>query len=192
MRLGHRADELVGQTPLLDGDDLAIRPGVDFYAGRWWLVHTRSRQEKALAADLDRLGIGYFLPLTPVRRRYGRRVFKLHIPLFPCYLFLCGGGDERYATLMTHRAAQVIEVFDQERFRFELRQIHLLTTSGAPADLYPGLRRGCRCRVTGGSLAGLEGVVLRRRGFCRVYVGVEVLGQSAELEIDPALVEPID
>jgi hypothetical protein len=59
-------------------------------------------------------------------------------------------------------------------------------------DLYPGLRRGRRCRVVAGSLKGVEGVVLRRRGLYRVYVGVEALGQSAELEIDPSLLEVIE
>jgi len=37
-----------------------------------------------------------------------------------------------------------------------------------------------------GTLGGLEGVVIRRRGPWRVYVGVDFLGQSAELEIDAA------
>jgi hypothetical protein len=35
-------------------------------------------------------------------------------------------------------------------------------------------------------------VVIRRRGPWRVYVGVDFLGQSAELEIDPMLLEVID
>lgn len=165
---------------------------VDVMSGLWWLVHTKSRMEKALSADMDRLGVGHFLPLIRTRRRYGGRVFEVNLPLFPGYLFLCGGEDERYATLMTHRAAKVIPVADQERLKADLRQIHRVTLGDEPVDLYPGLRRGCRCRVTSGSLAGLEGVLLRRRGVCRVYIGVEVLGQSAELEIDPAMLEVLD
>lgn len=164
---------------------------VDVLDGRWWVVHTKARNEKALAWDLDREGIGYFLPLVKVKRRYGGRTFDLRLPLFPSYVFMCGGEDERYSTLMTHRAAHVIQVVDQERIKQELRQIYMVVESEEPVDLYPGIRRGRRCRVVGGSLAGLEGVVLRR-GSCRVYVGIDALGQSAELEIDPALLEVID
>jgi hypothetical protein len=83
-------------------------------------------------------------------------------------------------------------VADQERLKADLRHIHRVVVSKEPVDLYPRLRRGCRCRVITGTLAGLEGVVLRRRGLWRVYVGVEFLGQSAELEIDPMLLEVID
>jgi hypothetical protein len=171
--------------------DESLAP-VDRLAGQWWLVHTKSRMEKALATELERLDVGFYLPLLNTRRRYSGRVFDVSLPLFPGYLFLCGNEDARYTTLMTHRAAQVIEVCDQERLKNELRQIFRVTTSKHSVDLYPGLQKGRRCRITQGSLQGVEGVVIRRRGQCRVYLGVEVLGQSVELEIDPAILEIID
>lgn len=164
----------------------------DAFGGYWWLVHTKSRQEKALADHLEKMAIGYFLPLVEMKRKYGKRVFHLQVPLFPGYLFLQGGHDERYAVLMTHRAAKVIDVVDQERLKTELRHVQCVVMSDEPVDLFPMIKRGRRCRVVKGSLAGLEGVVVRRRSTCRVYIGVEALGQSAELEIDPALLEIID
>ncbi len=84
------------------------------------------------------------------------------------------------------RVANVLLVADQEQLRSDLRQIHRVVESEEPVDLYPKLRRGASCRVVRGSLAGLEGVVIRRKGPWRVYVGVAFLGQSAELEIDPS------
>jgi len=165
---------------------------VDAVDGRWWLVHTKPRNEKALAADLDALRIVYYLPLARVLRRYGGRTLELRIPLFPGYLFLCGGVSERYAALSTHRAANVIHVVDQEQLKGDLRQIFRATTGDEPLNVYPGIKRGRRVRVRSGPLRGLEGVVLRRRDVCRVYVAVNVLGQSAELEIDAALLEVIE
>jgi hypothetical protein len=182
-RLPVRSSREIGTKELLP---------IDAYTGRWWLVQTRSRQEKALAADLAKMSIACFLPLARVERRYGGRAFQLRIPLFPSYLFLCGNEDHRYAALMTHRAAQVIAVADQDRLKLELRQVCQATLSDEPVDLYRGLQRGRRCRITGGSLQGIEGVVIRRRGLYRVYLGIEVLGQSAELEIDPGLLELLD
>ncbi len=168
-------------------------PGsIDSLRGAWWVVHTKARHEKALAGDLERMRIGYFLPLIWSRRNLRGRRVERQLPLFPSYLFLCGGEEERYATLMTHRVANVIPVVDQEQIKRELRQIQHIILSDQPVDLYPGLRCGRRCRVIAGALAGIEGVVLRRRGVCRVYVGVEVLGQSAELDIDPAQLEAIE
>ena len=180
----------IGQTyrvPLTE-----VECPIDTLVGNWWVVHTKARNEKALGCDLEKLGIGYFLPLARVKRKHGRRWIRLEIPLFPSYLFMCGRHDERSSTLGTHRAANVIQVFDQQGLKEQLRQIHRLTTSGNPVALYPGLKRGTHCRVTRGCLKGLEGVVVRRRGHCRIYVAVEALGQSAELEIDADLLEIID
>ena len=46
--------------------------------------------------------------------------------------------------------------------------------------------------MVSGSLAGLEGIVLRRRGPWRVYVAATFLGQSAELEIEADLLRILD
>ena len=165
---------------------------IDTIEGRWWVLHTKPRNEKAVAADLLDKGVSLFLPLVESRRTYRGRARFARIPLFPGYVFLCGGPEDRQAALRTNRIANVLEVADQQRLRADLRQIQRVVEGPEPVDLYPRLRRGRRCRVIAGPLAGLEGVVLRRRGPWRVYIGVEFLGQSAELEIDSALLEVIE
>lgn len=90
------------------------------------------------------------------------------------------------SALRTRRVANVLAVPDQARIRFDLGQIWRVVESEAPVDLYPRIRKGARCRVVRGSLSGLEGVVIRRKRPWSVFVGVDFLGQSAELEIDPA------
>ena len=164
---------------------------IDKLPGRWWVLHTRARNEKVIAGCLDRMHIQYFLPLVPCQRMYGKRVRTVRIPIFPGYIFLCGTNEDRLAALRTNRVANVLEVPDQDQLRWDLRQICRVVESNEPCALYPGLQRGSRCRVISGSLAGLEGVVLRRRGLSRVYVAVEMIGQSAELEIDAMRLELI-
>ncbi len=171
---------------------MASDPANGLFEGVWWLAHVKPRNEKALAADLERIGVTRFLPLARVRRRYQSRTTWVELPLFPGYLFFSGGEEERAATLRTRRTVQVISVRDQKRLKADLRQVRKVTSSGAVLDLYPRIERGRRCRVIRGCLKGVEGVVLRRRGACRVYIGVKTLGQSAELEIDPSLLELIE
>ncbi len=165
---------------------------IDAFIGRWWVLHTRARNEKVVASALARIDVQHFLPMVRRTRTYAGRPRQTEIPLFPGYVFLCGGEEDRLTALKTNRVAHVLEVADQEGIRHDLRQIHCAVRGDEPIDLFPGLRVVCRCRVTSGSLVDLEGVVIRRRGLWRVYVGVEFLGQSAELEIDPAMLEMID
>lgn len=167
-------------------------PDIETFSGRWYVLHTRSRNEKAAAADLARLGVPHFLPLIRYRRLYGGKRRRVEIPLFPGYLFLCGQATDREAALRTNRVAQILDVPDQGGLVRDLLQILRVVTSEETVDFYPKLKRGTRCRVTGGSLSGLEGVVIRRKGPWRVFVGVEFLGQSAELEIDPTLLAIVD
>lgn len=182
-------------SPLCHPTSVSVTPCqtvVSLFAGTWWVLHTRARNEKAVADTLERQGIAHFLPLVTHQRRYAGRIRQVEIPLFPGYVFLCGGISERHFALRTNRVAQVLEVPNQERLRADLQQIERVIASHEPVDLFPRIVEGARCRVVSGSLRGLEGVVLRRRGPWRVYVGVDFLGQSAELEIESALIEVLD
>ncbi len=181
-----------GVDELSDQPSAWPRSPIDEFRGMWWVAHTKARHEKALAADLDTRGISSFLPLVKVLRRYGNRTAAVHLPLFPGYLFLCGTADDRSAVLTTNRVAHLLRVADQEGLKRSLRHVHRMTTSGVAVDLYPGIQRGRRCRIRSGVLQGLEGTVLSRRRMCRVYVAVDVLGQSADVKIDPSLLEIIE
>ncbi len=192
VRSSERSDSLCPGETVAPGVDQPDQTPVDAFVGRWWVLHTRARNEKAVAAILSRRQVQHFLPLVRHTRTYGGRVKRAEIPLFPSYVFVCGGLEDRLVALQTNRVAHVLEVADQEQLKHDLRHVWLAVQGDDPIDLYPGLRTGCRCRVSSGSLAGLEGVLLRRRGLWRVYVAVDFLGQSAELEIDPAMVEVLD
>lgn len=167
-------------------------PDVAAFEGQWWVLHTKPRTEKLIATALRRRDVAHFLPLVRRLRRWGKRTRSVDIPLFPGYVFLCGDAEARLAALKTNRIANVLEVGDQARLRADLMQIRQALASGEPMDLYPRLYQGARCRIKSGPLAGIEGVVLRRPNLWRVYIAVHFIAQSAELEVEPALLEVID
>lgn len=154
-------------------------------------AHPR-RNEKAVGTALAKHEIEFYLPLVRAERTYGRRRITAEIPLFPGYLFLCGGARECEAAWKTNRVANILHVAHQDQLRWELQQVYRVVESGVPVDLYPALRPGRRCRITAGSLRGIEGVVLRRRNVSRVYVAATFVGRSAVIEVDSASVEAID
>lgn len=160
--------------------------------GWWWVLHTRAQNEKRVAAELDRHDCQYYLPLVRVRHTYSRsRHAEFDKPLFPGYLFLCGDYHHRDIAWRTNRVASVLAVPDQDRLRAELQHICRVVESGRNVELYQGLQPGRRCRITSGPLRGVEGVVLQRCGRTRLYVGVSLIGQSATVEIDAALLEAV-
>lgn len=162
------------------------------FEGLWWVVHTKSRNEKALAQDLISRNISYFLPMTwQVRRKSGRTLRSL-LPLFGGYLFFCGTEDERVELLRTNRVANLISVEDQEKLVRELSQIESALRAGAPLIPHKYIEAGQRCRVIAGPLMGLEGIVVRTKGSMRLVLQVDILGKATSAEIDIDMIETVE
>ncbi|MCK4752331.1 MAG: UpxY family transcription antiterminator [Planctomycetes bacterium] len=162
------------------------------FVGLWWVAHTKSRNEKALAHDLIHRDISYFLPMTwKVRRHRGRKVRSL-LPLFGGYLFFCGDENERLELLKTNRVANLIEVKDQGWLVDELLQLEQALQAGVDLVPHKYLKTGQRCRVISGPLADLEGVVVRTQAATRLVLQVDMLGQAASVEVDLDMIEVIE
>ena len=74
-------------------EDAEYEPGM---SGRqWWAIFTKSRHEKALARDLERFEIPFFLPLVMRQNRIRNRIVEAYLPLFSGYVFMFGHDDER-------------------------------------------------------------------------------------------------
>lgn len=160
--------------------------------GEWFVAHTKSRAEKALAHDLIALEIPYFLPMVPRITVSGGKKRKGLATLFPSYVFVCGNADARYVAMRTDRICQTIAVRQQEKFVTELVAIERALTAGIEMDLYSFADVGKRCRVKAGPLQGTEGVVIQRDGTTRFVLQVSMLGQGASLQIEGDLLEPVD
>ncbi len=162
------------------------------FTGRWWVAHTRSRNEKALAWDNLHKNISYFLPMSwKVRRSRGRTTRSL-LPLFSGYLFFCGEETDRLEVLRTNRAANVLAVKNQAKLVNELSQIEVAIRAGVPLRPHKYLKTGQRCRVIGGPLADLQGIIITTRTDTRLVLQIDMLGQATSVEMDIDLIEPIE
>lgn len=164
---------------------------IDF-EGQWWVVHTKSRNEKALANDLMQKGICYFLPMSwKIRRTRGRKIRSL-LPLFGGYMFFCGNENQRLEVLRTHRVANLIEVKNPEKFLKELTPIEQALLAGADLTPHKYIEAGQLCQVIAGPLAGARGIAIKTMGKTKLVLQVEMLGQAVSVEIDTDLIEVID
>ena len=158
---------------------------------RWWALYTKAQQEKAVARDLLAQAIPFYLPLAKkISYRRGRR-FRSLKALFPGYVFLYGSDEDRVSSLRTNRISRVLAVHEPERLRRELHDIERLIRADGPLTIEQRMSPGQRVRVRCGPLAGLEGVVARRRGGTQLIVNVHFLQKGASVEIDDFMLEPI-
>ncbi len=158
---------------------------------QWWALHTKPRQEKCLARELFVQCIPYYLPLVKCTNCYHGRRVSSYKPLFTSYLFLFGTEQERVEALKTNRVVQNLRVHDHELLVRNLKHLKQLIRSGAPLTVENRLTSGNRVRIKSGSMAGLEGVVLKRHGETRLLVSVDFLQKGASVAIDDFQVESI-
>ena len=173
------------------------------FTGLWWVAHTRSRNEKALAQDLINKDISYFLPMSWKVRRRKQRTIRSLLPLFSGYLFFCGNENQRIELLRTNRVANIIEVKDQQRLLDELLQIEQALRAGVPIAPHSYIKAGQHCRVIAGPLADLQGIIIgvpkhkkghpggpvKTKNAVRLVLQIDMLGQAASVEIDIDMIE---
>ncbi len=157
----------------------------------WWVLYTKSRQEKAIARNLLEQEIPFYLPLVKKRWLCRGRKMVSYVPLFANYVFLFADQIELAKAWATNRVVRALPVADGQRLRTDLSNLQRLIASGKPLTVESRLTTGMPVRVKHGPLAGLEGTVLTRRGDTRLLVAVDFLKQGASVEIEDYLLEPL-
>jgi len=161
-------------------------------ADSWWLVYTLARREKELMRRLRTLGIGHYGPMLPRRNRSpAGRTRESFVPLFPSYVFLQGDAAARQQALGTRCVSRTLPVPDGARLVRDLQQVWQLLASDAPLEPAARLEPGRRVRVRSGSMLGLEGTVVKRRGKDWLVVMVEFLQQGVSVLLEDFQVEPV-
>ncbi|MDY7109387.1 MAG: transcription termination/antitermination NusG family protein [Planctomycetota bacterium] len=159
---------------------------------RWHVLHTKARQEKAIARALHAADIEHYLPLVSRVRYRSRRKRQVEEPLFASYLFLRGPLEAAYFAVATKRVANIINVIDQDRFVNELEQIRRALHHGAALRPDRYLEVGRRVRVTAGPFRDIEGRIEHRARPDRLVLQIAALGRATSLEIDADLLEGVD
>lgn len=164
---------------------LAALPAAD-----WQAVMFRPRQDKLLVNALRSTGIpGIAFYERRLRRRRGGGPTEHLVPLLGSWLF--AHGADRDALWETGRVARVVAVTDGARLVAELGDlIAMLARASGPIRLRPELVPGMRVRLASGALAGLHGIIQRRRGAARLIVNLVTLGSSVSIELPAEAAEP--
>lgn len=158
----------------------------------WWLLYTKSRQEKLLMRHLRVLDIPHYSPMVMRRHRAPNgRVRTIYSPLFANYVFMRGDDETRYQSICTGCVTKAAPITEVEMLVTDLRQIRELIEIGAPLTVESRLIPGQQVRVKTGPFARFEGTVLRRENETRLLVAVRFMDQGVSVKLDDCQLEPI-
>ena len=162
---------------------------------RWYAIHTRARHEKAVTAQLQRIGITTFLPLIRQTHRWSDRQKTIQCVLFDCYTFVClqAYSQKHFHIVKTLGVIGFVGVrgVGLPLPEKEIEDIRTLLANSIPCSPYPFLGTGRRVRIRGGCMDGLEGILVAKNSDQSLVVSIDMIQRSVAVRIDGYDVEPV-
>ena len=160
---------------------------------QWYAAYTYAKHEKRVAHQLEERLIESFLPTYRSVRRWKDRRKVLELPLFPSYVFVQLSRENRIDLLRLPGVLGLV-CFQGKPAPVETTEIENLRQGlGDPSIMHPHpyLKAGRKVRIRSGSMAGVEGVLVRKRDSTRIVLSISLLQRSVSVDIDEADVELI-
>ena len=160
---------------------------------RWFAVYTTPRHEKHVSETLAERQIETFLPLYRANRQWQKsRPVVLELPLFPTYVFVRIGRQARSVILGTPGVLSIVgsskEAWPLPDFEIDALRSGLLERKIEP---HPYLVVGERVRIMAGVMAGVEGVLVRKKNDLRVVLSLDTIMRSVAVEVNAGDIEPV-
>ena len=158
----------------------------------WYAIQTRPRHEKRVAEELRLRAVEEFLPLYSCRHRWKNGVVaQLDLPLFPCYLFAKVPPRQKIRLLQLPSVIglAVTSAHPTALAQEDIDALRLLTDTRSVRP-HPFLDAGDPVRIIAGPLAGMEGILARRKQELRVVLSLQFIMRSVAVEVSEFDIEP--
>lgn len=165
----------------------------DTFAPQWLAAYTLPNHEKTVARQLDERAIPHYLPLYESVRRWKDRKMRLEMPLFPGYVFVRLPLQNRLRVVQVPSVIRLVGFGGEPAAipEAELAAIRTCLEHNCRMEAHPVLEKGQRVRITRGALAGIEGILLRKKGIARLVLSVGLIMRAVAVEVNISDIEPI-
>jgi len=164
-------------------------------ASNWFAVRTRSRHEKVVERQLSGQGIDVFYPVVKQMHQWSDRRKLVECPLFAGYTFvrIAPSPEERVRVLRAQGVVELVGAHGQGIAipEEQIEAVRAVAAGNVPFTEHVFLKVGQRVRVRGGSLDGVEGVLVANNGSRHLVISVDPIQRSLSVSIDGYQVEPV-
>jgi transcription termination/antitermination protein NusG len=154
----------------------------------WYAVQTRSRHERVVAAQLREQGVSTFLPMVIRIQRWSERRKLVEFPLFSGYVFVHAAvfPQIRRIVLFSRGVAGFVAMRGEPLSipDDQIDNIKELLAKNMRCSARPFLKVGQRVRIRGGSLEGLEGILVSHNGDRKLVISVNTIERSFSIGIE--------
>ncbi|HYA64567.1 MAG TPA: UpxY family transcription antiterminator [Candidatus Sulfotelmatobacter sp.] len=161
----------------------------------WYAIRTRSRHEKVVERNLQGQGIEVFYPVIAQIHRWSDRRKLVESPLFAGYAFvrIAPSPKQRVQVLRSYGVVEFVGGHGQGTPipPEEMEAVHAVVASNTPFTKHDFLKVGQRVRVRGGSLDGVEGILVAQDGGRKLVISVDAIQRSLSISMEGYEVEPV-
>jgi transcription antitermination factor NusG len=164
---------------------------VDAADQNWYAIYLCVRHEKRVAQRLCERNIRCFLPTYRSVRRWKDRRKELEMPVFPGYLFVCMDLRDKLQVLQQPGVIRFIG-FNGQPSRLSQSDLDIVSNAmsrGVHLEPHPYLKIGRKVTIRRGPLAGLQGILVKKKDNFRLVLSIDLIKRSAAVEVDGADVE---
>jgi transcription antitermination factor NusG len=153
----------------------------------WFAIQTWPRYEKKVFDELRRKQVETFLPLLPTPRQWSDRRRTVQLPLFAGYVFVRTEPDvrTRIPVLRTNGVVGFVGAggSGSQIADAEIDSIQRVVSSRVNFNEHRYGDIGRRVRIRGGSLDGLEGILVGRNDDLSLVVSVQIIQRSLAIRV---------
>ena len=164
-----------------------VEPSASCGNSVWFAVQTRLRYEKRVATELEEKNLEVFLPMLASKHQWSDRQRTVQMPLFPSYLFvrIPQTKEARITVLSTNGATGFVGVRGTGIVipEDEIESVRTVLAQGISVHAHAFLTVGDRVRVRGGSLDGVEGILLAKNDDLSLVVSIKLIQRSLSIRI---------
>jgi transcription antitermination factor NusG len=161
----------------------------------WYALYVQVNHEKEVVKRLEQKEVSCFLPLMETWSKRLDRRKKVHLPLFPGYVFVNVHLDS-YANINIVKTPGALNLLRNSEGplsipSYQVENLQTIINSTQPLKIHTYLKEGEWIRVARGPLAGCIGILNRldlKRG--RLIVSVDIIKKSVSVELDVEDAEP--
>ena len=158
----------------------------------WYALYTKSRAEKKVAENLNKLGIINYLPLKRELKQWSDRKKWVEVPAISSYIFIKITADQ-YRTV--YEASGVVAYVSYKGTALSIPEYQIIAMQRTIENKIDfdiearNIKKGEEITVTSGPLTGIKGVVQTVQGTKKLYLNISNIGYTLVIDLDKATVE---
>lgn len=153
---------------------------------QWHVCYTKSRAEKAVAKELEFMGIDHFLPIQKKLRKWSDRKKWVEMPLISGYIFVNIAHKEYDRVLGVNGIVTYVR-FERKAAIIPDNQIqqlkNLLAKQDADVEVGNGFKPGDRVEIIAGPLIGTQGNLVETKGKKQIVINFEQIDMNFAITI---------